>query len=129
MYSGGVASTRLQRAAYACPPGFNPDIPQDHADSTKSWIKCNLEMMRRIMSLSSPSVREEAASNLAPYVPYVVMGKGPYNYTGTDSIANMTRKSDRSIAATGQTEADLAETVDETQIIDAQKLRTLAGVT
>ena len=38
----------------------------------KSNQKCNSEMMRRIMSLSSPSVREHAASKLAAYVPYVV---------------------------------------------------------
>ena len=45
--NGDGASTRLQRAAYACPPGYPPDLAQEHADFNKSKQKCNSEMKAR----------------------------------------------------------------------------------
>ena len=54
--------------------------------------------------------------------------KKPYKYAGTDSMANMIRRVAHTLADTSKTEADLVETLDETQLIDAQKLRTLAGI-
>ena len=57
VFSGDMASRRLQRAAYACPPGFQQDMLQEHADFMSARNKCNSEMNRRTLSLCSPSIR------------------------------------------------------------------------
>ena len=53
----------------------------------------------------------------------------PYSYNGPDSLTSMVRSVKRLLGDAGQTEADIAETVDETEIMSVQRLNTRAGVT
>ena len=52
----------------------------------------------------------------------------PYAFENQDSLADMIRKVAQTMADPGQTEADLAKTAAEVETMNAQKMRTLAGV-
>jgi hypothetical protein len=74
----GLAA-KLQRVAYSCNPGLQPDFSRDHPDFPQERIKCNAEMMKRVLCLCSPSVRKDYAQGSESFVPYIVRTQAKRN--------------------------------------------------
>ena len=159
MFCGNAISHGPQRGAYACPPGFQPDLAPDNPDFISARTKYNSEMMRRVLALCSPSVRTEVSQNIGSYIPYVVrsntkkhmqklfpripmnadkfsfnvfytwmLKNSPYAFDSQDNMADTVCKAAHSAADRGQTEADLAEAVEEVETMCAQRINTFAGI-
>jgi len=141
---------KLQRIAYSCPPGMQPDLPHDSRGFPQARIQCNNEMMRRIRkdhthgeSTYVPyTIRQQAKHNIQKLFPHVPLNANsfnfnvfwtwmakhnPYFYESEDNLAVMIKRVAASFADPGQTEVDVNESAEETAIIKSDKLHALAG--
>jgi hypothetical protein len=71
-FGGDALALKLQKIAHSCPPGFQPDLPNSHDDFIRARQQCNGEMMRRVLSLCSSTVRQEQSQNEGLFTPYIV---------------------------------------------------------
>jgi hypothetical protein len=70
---------KLQRVAFSCPPGFQPELTKDQPGFIAARVQCNKEMMKRALSLCSQKVRNDISQHDAPYVPYIVRHQAKRN--------------------------------------------------